>query len=429
MNVKIENIEKNVIQLEIEVESEKFEEGMKKAFAKNASKFNVPGFRKGKAPRKVIERYYGESVLYEDAINIICPEVYDEAVEQNNLFPVDKPEIDIKQIGNGENFIFTAKVSVKPDVELGEYKGIELNNAKTMISEDDVEKEFKALIEKHARIENASDDKPIENGDIAVIDFEGFIDGEAFEGGKASYHSLEIGSGSFIPGFEDQLIGAKAGDDVEVNISFPEDYAKEDLKGKPALFKVYVNEVKVKQLPEIDDEFAKDISEFDTIAEYKEDLKNKLIERAEKMDKSQLENELLQKIADAATVEIPEAMIRNQIEVLVRDFDMKLRYQGLDIKKYMELYGINENGLIEQFRERAERDVKVQLVVDKIGEVENIELTDEDLAAGISKIAKDYKQEEEEFKKLLKDDDIEYIKRDLMVEKTLKFLMENAKLV
>jgi trigger factor len=428
MNVKIENIEKNVIQLEIEVDAAKFEEGMQKSFLKNASKFNVQGFRKGKAPRHIVERAYGEGALYEDAINIICPEAYEAAVAENNIDPVDKPEVDIKQIGSGQNLIFTAKVTVKPEVELGEYKGIEIQKVEANVTDEEVETEFKAIVEKSARIVSV-EDRVIQDDDIAVIDFEGFIDDVAFEGGKGDNYSLKIGSGQFIPGFEEQLIGAKAGDEVDVNVSFPENYGKEELNGKAALFKVKVNDVKVKEYPEIDDEFAQDISEFDTLAEYKEDLKKKIIEKAEKNAKHETETALLDKIAESTTVDIPEVMINQQIEVLIRDFDMRLRYQGLDIDRYMSAYGISQEAFIEQFRSRAEKDVLNQLIIDKIAALEKIEVAEEEINEEIKKLAGNYKQDEEEFKKHLKEDDIEYIKKDLIVVKTINFLMENAKLV
>jgi trigger factor len=280
MNVKVENIEKNVVQLEIEVDAAKFEEGMKKSFSKNAKKFNVPGFRKGKAPRSIVERYYGEQVLYEDAINFVCPEAYDDAIEKNDIHPVDRPEIDIKQIGSGQNFIFTAKVTVKPEVILGDYKGVEAEKVEANVTDEDVEKELNRIVEKNSRLVTV-EDRGIQKDDIAVIDFNGFIDGKEFDGGKGTDYSLTIGSGQFIQGFEDQLIGAKTGDEVDVNVEFPEDYNATELAGKPALFKVKVKEIKVKELPVLDDEFAKDISEFDTLEAYKEDLKNKIHESAD----------------------------------------------------------------------------------------------------------------------------------------------------
>lgn len=427
MNAKVENIEKNVVKLEIEVDSEKFEQGMQKAFLKNAGRFNIPGFRKGKAPRKMVERYYGEQVLYEDAINIICPEAYDEAVEQNNLKPVDRPEIDIKQIGDGQNMIFTAVVTVKPEVELGEYKAVEVSKIEVNVTDEDVDKELQKVVDKNARLVTI-DDREIQLDDTAVIDFEGFIDDVAFEGGKGTNFSLVIGSGQFIPGFEDQLIGVKAGSEVDVNVTFPENYGKDELSGKPALFKVKVNEVKVKELPTVDDEFAKDVSEFDTLVEYKDDLKKKLTESEEHKAKHETEEAVIEKVVENAQVDIPEVMISKQIETLIRDFDMRLRYQGLDINKYMGMMGMDENTIKDQFKDRAENDVKIQLVLEKISEVENIVPSEEDVEAQIEKMAENYKKSAEEFKKLLKDDDIEYIKKDLIIGKTVDFLVENAKI-
>ncbi len=428
MNVKVENIEKNVVQLEIEVDSEKFEQGMQKSFLKNAGRFTIPGFRKGKAPRKMVERYYGEQVLYEDAINIICPEAYDEAVEQNNLKPVDSPEIDIKQIGEGQNFIFTAKVVLKPEVELGQYIGVEVPKIEVNVTDEDVEKELQKVADKNSRLVSI-EGREIQNGDTAVIDFEGFIDGVPFEGGKASSYSLVIGSGHFIPGFEEQLIGAKAGDDVDVKVTFPEQYGKEDLNGKDALFKVVINDVKVKEMPAIDDEFAKDVSEFDTLAEYKDNLRSKLVEAAEHKAKHETEDSIIEKVVENVTVDIPEVMIKKQIDILARDFDMRLRYQGLNLEKYLGMMGMDQNSFREQFRVRAEKDVKVQLTLEKIAQVENIVPADEDVDAEIKRLAENYKQSEEEFKKHLKEDDIEYIKRDLAVSKTVDFLIKNAKIV
>ncbi|MCX8131338.1 MAG: trigger factor [Clostridia bacterium] len=428
MNVKVENIDKNVVQLEIEVDAAKFEEGMQKSFSKNAGRFNIPGFRKGKAPRKMVERYYGEQVLYEDAINIVCPEAYDKAVEENDIHPVERPEIDIKQIGNGENLIFTAKVTTKPEVELGEYKAVEVNKVEVNVTDEDVEKELNKAAEKNARIITV-EDRPVQSGDITVIDFEGFIDDVAFEGGKGTNYELTIGSGQFIPGFEDQLIGAKAGDEIDVNVSFPEDYGKEELAGKPALFKVKVNEIKVKELPALDDEFAKDVSEFDTLDAYKDSLKEKLTKDAEHKAKHQTEDAIIDKVVNNASVEIPKVMIEKRIDNLVYDFDMRLRYQGLDINKYIEIMGMDANSFRGQFESRAEGEVKSQLVLEKVSKVENITVADDEVSEEIKKMAENYKQSEEEFKKHLKEDDIEYIKNSLVMKKTVDFIVENAKIV
>lgn len=428
MNVKIEDVEKNVVQLEIEVDAAKFEEGMQKSYLKNVSKFNVPGFRKGKAPRNIVERYYGEQALYDDAINIVCAEAYDLAVDEKNIHPVDRPELDIVQIGNKQNFIFTAKVTVKPEVELGAYMGVEVNKAEAIVTDEDLEKEFQKVVEKNSRLISISD-RPVQSGDTAIIDFEGFIDSVPFEGGKGTDFSLVIGSGSFIPGFEDQLIGKNIGDDVDVNVTFPENYGKDDLSGKPALFKVTIKEIKVKELPTVDDEFAKDISEFDTLDEYKKDMKNKLEEAANHKAEHQNEENVIQKIAENATIEIPEVMIQKQIDAMAKDFDMRLQYQGLNLQKYLEIMGMDFEGFRGQFAQRAENEVKVQLVVEKIAEVENTEVSDEEADEEIKKMAEAYKQSAEDLKKSLRPEDMEYVKKDIAFRKTIKLLVDSAKLV
>ncbi len=428
MNInKVEDVEKNVVQLEIEVDAAKFEEGMQQSFRKNASKFNVPGFRKGKAPRNIVERYYGEQALYDDAINIVCSEAYDQAVEEKKLEPVDRPEIDIVQIGSKENLIFTAKITLKPEVELGAYMGVEVKKANDAVTDEDVENELNKVVEKNSRLISVTD-RPVQSGDTAVIDFEGFIDEVPFEGGKGTDYSLVIGSGTFIPGFEDQLIGKNIGEDVDVNVSFPEDYGKEELNGKPALFKVAVKEIKVKELPAVDDEFAKDISEFDTLDEYKADLKNKLEETAKHKAKHENEDNVVQKVAENATVDIPKVMVEKQIDAIARDFDMRLRYQGLDLQKYLEIMGMDFEAFRGQFAERAENEVKVQLVVEKISQVENVEVSDSELEEEIAKTAEAYNQSVEELKKTLRPEDMEYVKKDIAFKKTITLLVENAKL-
>ncbi|PYG85703.1 trigger factor [Ruminiclostridium sufflavum DSM 19573] len=428
MNVKMEDIEKNVVQLEIEVDTAKFEEGMQKSFAKNASKFNVPGFRKGKAPRNIVVRYYGEQVLYDDAINIVCSEAYDLAVDEKNLHPVDRPEIDILQIGNNQNLIFTAKVTVKPEVELGAYMGVEVKKTDAAVSDEDLENEFDKVVEKNSRLVSVTD-RPVQDGDTALIDFEGFIDDVPFEGGKGIDYSLVIGSGTFIPGFEEQLIGKNVGEDVDVNVSFPEDYGKDDLKGKPALFKVNVKEIKFKELPEIDDEFAKDISEFDTLDEYKKDLRNKLEEAAQHKADHENENNVIKHIAENATVEIPQVMVEKQIDAMAKDFDMRLRYQGLDLGRYLEMMGMDFEGFRGQFADRAKDEVRVQLVVEKICQVEDVQVSDEEADTEINKMAEAYKQSVEDLKKTLSPEDMDYIKKDIAFRKTIKLLVDNAKLV
>jgi len=427
MQVKVENAGKNIVQLEIEVDAEKFEQGLQKSFAKNSKKFNIPGFRRGKAPRYMVEKFYGEQALYEDAINEICPEAYDQAVEENDIHPVDRPEIDIKQIGRGQTFIFTAKVTVKPEVELGEYKGVEVQKASAVVTDEDVDKELEKVQDKNSRLISV-EDRPVASGDTAVIDFEGFIDGVPFEGGKGTDYSLVIGSGTFIPGFEDQLVGLAAGEEKDVNVSFPEEYGTQELAGKPAVFKVKVNEIKLKELPALDDEFAKDVSEFETMEEYKADLRKQLVERAEHNAHHEDEDNVVEKVVSNATVEIPPVMVEKHVDDLTYDFGMRLRYQGLELEKYLEVMGMDMNTFREQFKTRAEQEVKTQLVIEKVGVVEGIVPADEDVEEEIKRISENYKQSVEDFKQHLKPDDIEYIRSTLVARKTVDFLLENAKL-
>ena len=428
MEVKIENIEKNVVKLEIEVEAEVFENGMEKSFKKNAGKFNVPGFRKGKAPRPIVERYYGEQVLYEDAINIACAEEYDNAVHENNIEPVSKPDIDIIQIGSGKNLIFSATVTVKPEVELGEYKAIEVDKKEANVTDEDIADELEKMREKNSRLV-VVEGRPIENGDTAVIDFEGFIDEKPFEGGKGEDWNLVIGSNQFIPGFEEQLIGAQKEEEREVKVDFPEDYYSKELAGKPATFKVKIKEVKVKELPALDDEFAKDTSEFDTLEELKKDLRDKLFEREERRVKSEIENEVIKKVSDNATVDIPQVMIENRIDTILQDFDLRLRYQGLSLGRYLEMTDIQPSEFRKQFEERACEEVRSQLVLEKIVKAEGISVTDEEYEKELQKQAEIYRHSVEEFKKHLGDEDIEYIKGNIAVGKAIDFIAEHAKLV
>ena len=314
MNVKVEELENSEVKLEITVSAEKFEEGMNKAFFKNAKYFSVPGFRKGKAPRARVEKYYGEHVLYEDAFNEIAPEIYEEALKENNIEAVARPEIDITQIGNGKDLIFTAIVTVKPKVELGKYKGIKIEKKEYPVTDEDVDNAIKAMAEKNARIITCDDDKILEKGDTAVIDFEGFVGGEAFEGGKGENYSLEIGSNTFIPGFEDQLIGLKKGEETDVNVNFPENYFSKELAGKPATFKVKVNEIKTKEYPKMDDEFAKDVSEFDTLKELKADTRAHLEEENSRRAKYEMEEDAIEEVTHSAKIDIPAKMLDAEID-------------------------------------------------------------------------------------------------------------------
>ncbi len=426
MSVKIEKVEKNQVKLEIEVEAKIFDECMDKAFNKNKSRFNIPGFRKGKAPRSMVERYYGEQVLYEDAINFACADAYDKAVDENDLHPVDKPELDIVQLENGKNFIFTATVTVKPEVELGEYKGLSVQKDAVVVTEEDIEGELKKIQERNSKLINI-EDRPVENGDTVNIDFEGSVDGVPFKGGEAKGHTLVIGSGSFIPGFEEQLIGANINDEIDVNVTFPEDYHSEELKGQAAVFKVKINEIKFKQLPEINDEFASDVSEFETLDEYKSDIRVKLTEQAQTTADRKYEDDIIKKVADNATIEIPEVMVNHRLDDMMRQLDMQLRYQGMNLEGYLQMMGMDISKVRADYHDNALEDVKTQLVLEKISEVENIITSPEEYDAELEEMAKRYNQPIEEMKKHLHDDDIEYIKSSIERKKTIKMLVENAK--
>lgn len=423
MKSKVEKLEKNVVKLTIEVDAETFGESLKKAYLKNRGRYTVPGFRRGKAPMNFIERYYGESVFFEDAFNLACPEAYEKAVEENQLEPVDRPELDIEQIGKGKDLIFTAKVTVKPEVNLGQYKGFGIEKEPVIVTEDDVQKELEKLQDKNARLITV-DDRPVQEKDTLNIDFEGFIDGEPFEGGAAKGYTLVVGSGTFIPGFEDQLIGAKSGEEVEVNVTFPEDYHSDILKGKNAMFKVKINEIKFKELPELDDEFAQDVSEFDTLEELKADTRKKLEEKARAEAERKYEDSIIRKAVENAEVEIPETMVQHQIDNILRRLSMTLQYQGMTLENYMNIMGIDIDTLRKENYDRALQDVRTQLVLEKISQVENVQATDEDVEAEIAETAEKYKQSPEDFKKHLQNDDIEYIKETIITKKTIKLMTE-----
>lgn len=428
MSVKVEKQEKNMVKLEITVDNESFENGMQKAYLKNVKRFNIPGFRKGKAPRNIIERYYGEGVFYEDAINFVCPEAYENSLEQENIEAVSEPEIDIVQIGKGQDLIFTATVAVKPEVKLGNYKGIEIEKEAKKISAEDVNNELEKMREKNSRIVPV-EDRAAKDKDIVTIDFEGFADGVAFPGGKGENYDLTIGSGTFIPGFEEQIIGSKIGDDVDVNVKFPEDYHAAELAGKDTLFKVKIKEIKLRELPALDDEFVKDVSELDTLADLKKDIKEKLQHEADHETKHELENQVVKLVADASEMELPDPMVAKQIENLAKDFDMRLKYQGLDIKKYLELTGTSAEDFKNQMQPQAIEQLKGRLVLEAIAKQENINVSDEEVEKETQKMAEGYKQELEHFKEHLSKEDIKYIKEGIIFDKTIEFLVDNAKII
>ena len=426
MSSKVEKIENNTATLEIEVSSEQFEKGVNRAYKKNAGRFDIPGFRKGRAPRFIIERHYGEGIFYEDAINEVCPGAYQDAVEEHSLQPVDRPEIDIVQIEKGKPFIFKAVVTVKPEVTLGEYDGIEVEKKEYPVTDEDVQKELDNMRESGARMVTV-EDRAAQKDDMVMIDYKGFVDGEQFEGGSAENQSLVLGSGHFIGGFEDQLIGAKAGDSVTAKVKFPKDYQAEHLAGKDAEFQVEVREIKEKELPDLDDEFAKDVSEFDTLEELKTDIREKLEEKAQQRAKNELENEVIKKAAELTEVDIPDVMIEKQIDTMIRDFEIQLMYQGLKLEDYLKHMGNSKDDLRNNLRKDAKERVKTQLMLEKISETEGIIETEEELDHEIEKLAKQYKQEDEDkFKKSLGEDELNYIKESIIIRKTAELLVEKA---
>lgn len=427
MNVKVEKLENSEVKLEITVSAEKFEEGMNKAFFKNAKYFSVPGFRKGKAPRARVEKYYGEHVLYEDAFNEIAPEIYEEALKENNIEAVARPEIDITQIGNGKDLIFTAIVTVKPKVELGKYKGIKIEKKEYPVTDEDVDNAIKAMAEKNARIITCDDDKILEKGDTAVIDFEGFVGGEAFEGGKGENYSLEIGSNTFIPGFEDQLIGLKKGEETDVNVNFPENYFSKELAGKPATFKVKVNEIKTKEYPKMDDEFAKDVSEFDTLKELKADTRAHLEEENSRRAKYEMEEDAIEEVTHSAKIDIPAKMLDAEIDGYIHDMNHRLEHQGMTLDMYMQMMNTDLASVREQFRGKAEHNIMTRLVLEAIFEAEKIEITDEDINKKLADVAKEYGRDAEEFVAKANDQVKEFAKEELKYDLAVKFIMDNAK--
>lgn len=419
----VEKVDKNVVSFEFSVSAEEFETGIEKAYRKNVGKINVQGFRKGKAPRKIIEKYYGAEIFYEDAINIVLPDAYDKAVEENNIFPVDQPEIDIKgEISKENGITFTAKVTVKPEFELGTYKGVKADKVSHRTLKKDIDAEIEKMRERNSRMVTV-EDRAVQKDDIANIDYEGFVDGVAFEGGKAEGYDLTIGSGQFIPGFEDQLIGKSTGEDVEVNVTFPEEYHAEDLKGKAAVFKVKINAIKYKELPELDDEFAKDVSEFDTLEDLKKDVKEKLSAAGKEKAKHETEENVVKAVCDNTEIDIPEAMINSQIEKMIRDFDMQLRYQGLNLEQYMKYTGFTVDTFKEQYKEEATKNVKTSLILEKVCEVENIEATDADVEKEYNTLAEQNGMKVEDIKKYINEVDV---KERIKAQKTIQFLVDNA---
>lgn len=426
MSVQVEKLEKNMAKLTIEVAAEELEKAIEAAYQKNKSKISVPGFRKGKVPRQMIEKMYGKEVFYEDAVNALIPDAYEKALEECEEDIVSSPSIDVVQVEAGKPFIFTAEVALKPEVKLGKYKGVKVDKADTAVTDEEVDAEINKERENNARNIEVTD-RAVKDGDITTLDFEGFVDGVAFEGGKGENYPLTIGSGAFIPGFEEQLIGAEIGKEVEVNVTFPEDYQAEDLKGKAAVFKCTVKEIKEKELPELDDEFASEVSEFETLAEYKADVKGKLEERKAKEAKDAKEAAVIEAIVKDSEMEIPEAMLATQQRQMVDEFAQRIQMQGLSIDQYFQFTGSSYEQMIEQVKPQAEKRIKSRLVLEAIAKAENITATDEDFEEELKVMAESYQMEVEKIKELLPEKSASQIKEDIAVRKAAEFAVENAK--
>ncbi|MCM3260206.1 trigger factor [Paenibacillus lautus] len=426
MKATWEKIEKNLGVLDVEVDAERVASALDKAFNKVAKKANVPGFRKGKVPRPIFEARFGVESLYQDAIDILLPEVYSEAVEQADIFPVDRPEVDIEQFAKGETFKFKARVTVKPEVTLGEYKGIEVAAVAAEVSDEELNEELERLQQRHAEL-TVIDEGASRSGDIVVIDFDGSVDGVPFEGGQAERYSLELGSNTFIPGFEDQVIGMATGDFKDVEVTFPETYHAEELANKQAVFKVKVHEIKRKQLPELDDEFAKDVSEFDTLDEYKEDLKKQLLTRKEQEAQGVRENEAVEKAAANAEVEIPEAMIQSEVQNMMRDFDNRLRQQGMNLEMFLSFSGQTNADLEGQMKDDAEKRVRNNLVLEQIAKEEKLEVSEEEINKELENMADTYKRSADEIRSILgANGSLDSLREELLLRKTIDFLLENS---
>ena len=426
MEVKVEKTEnKNEVRLSFTVEAEKFEEAMKKVYSKTAKYFNIPCFRKGKAPMQLVERQYGSEIFYEDAFNELAPEIYDEAIKENNIEAVSKPDIDISQMEKGKELIFTATVQTKPEVKLGEYKGIEIKKIEYNVSDEEINHELGHMQERNSRLVSV-EDRAVEEGDITVIDFEGFVDGIAFEGGKAENHELEIGSKTFIPGFEDQIIGMKIDEEKDINVKFPEEYFSKDLAGKDAIFKVKLHEIKKKELPQLDDEFAKDVSEFDTLEELKKSIKERIEEENKNKAKYETEEEAIKTVCDNTKIDIPSGMIELEIDNMVKDMEGRLSYQGLKLEQYLQMIGKTESEMRKEFEEQAARSVKSRLVLEAIATAEATVPNDEEVTEKIKEMAKQYNRDEKE---LLENEQLKsYLADSMKTEKAIDFIVKNAKI-
>ena len=425
MSLQVEKLEKNMAKLTIEVPASDLEKALQSAYKKQKNKISLPGFRKGKVPRQMIEKMYGAEIFFDDAANEIIPKAYADAYDECELEIVSRPEINIVQIEKGKPFIFTAEVATKPEVTLGEYKGLEVDKVSTRVTQKEVEAKIEEEAEKNARTVTV-EDRAVQDGDEVILDFEGFVDGEAFEGGKGDNYPLTIGSGSFIPGFEEQLVGAEAEKEVEVKVTFPEDYHAEELKGKEAVFKCTVHEIKAKELPEIDDEFAAEVSEFDTLDEYKADVKAKIKEQKATDGKRKQEDQAVEQAIKNASYEIPDAMVDTQISQMANDFAQRIQSQGLTMEQYYQFTGMTEEKMNEEFKPQAVKRIETRLVLEAIAKAENIEISDEKLDEEIAKMAEAYKMEADKLKEFMGDAEKKQMKEDMAVQEAVTFLVENA---
>ncbi|HIW20942.1 MAG TPA: trigger factor [Candidatus Dorea intestinavium] len=424
MSLKVEKLDNNMAKLTIEVPAEDLEKALQKAYLKQKKQISLPGFRKGKVPRQMIEKMYGPEIFYDDAANEIIPEEYGKAYDETELEIVSRPEINVVQIEKGKSFIFTADVATKPEVKLGEYKGLKADKYSTEVTAEEVDAKINEEATKNAR--TVTVDTPAKDGDEVIIDFEGFIDGVAFEGGKGENYPLVLGSNSFIPGFEEQLVGKKAEEEVEVKVTFPEEYHAEELKGKEAIFKCKIHEVKAKELPEIDDEFASEVSEFDTLKEYKEDIETKLKEQKEKEGKAAQEDQLVNAAIENATYDIPKPMIDSQVMQMADDFAQRMQSQGLSMEQYFQFTGMTSEKMLEEMRPQAVKRIETRLVLEAIAKAEDIQVSDEKIDEEIKKMAETYKMEFDQLKGLMGDNEKNQMKEDMAVQEAVTFLVENA---
>lgn len=425
MSLQVEKLEGNMAKLTIEASAEEFEQAIEKAYQKNKNKLSIPGFRKGKVPRKMIEQMYGREIFYEDAANIVIPSAYAKAVDECTEEIVSQPTVDIVQAEAGKPFIFTAEVALKPEVTLGKYKGVEVEKTDVAVTDEEIDAAIDRERENNARTISV-EDRAVKDGDMTVIDYEGFVDGEGFEGGKGEAYPLTIGSGTFIPGFEEQLIGAELDKEVEVNVTFPEDYQASELAGKPAVFKCTVKEIKEKELPELDDEFASEVSEFDTLAEYREDVKKNLTERKEAEAKAAKEEKVVEAIIADAQMDIPEAMLATQQRSMADDFAQRIRMQGITIDQYFQFTGLTREAFLEQLKPQAEERIKSRLVLEAVAKAENLEASDEEYTAEIKKMAEAYQMAEDKITEMIGEFEQKSIKEDICIRKALDLAVESA---